>query len=150
MNRYTQLTCTTYLKIRKILRRATEILIIRENIKEANAEWKRVQRKRSPKAGKERGNERHSVFCRQATPLSLVHEKERFFRFFALNFINFLISNVFFRGFFGGDDQRGTSAPEKCRKHSARVNLAKWLAVPNRLLHFDIISAYRFVVHQSG
>jgi len=49
------LTCITYEKIRKILRRATEILVIRENIKEANAEWKRVQRKRSPKAGKERG-----------------------------------------------------------------------------------------------
>ena len=51
-------------KIRKILGRVAEILIIRENIKEANAEWKRVQRKRSPKAEKERGSERHSVFCR--------------------------------------------------------------------------------------
>ena len=68
-------------KIRKILRRATEILIIRKNIREANAEMKECKEKDLQRQEKKGGT-------------------------------------------------RGTSAPEKCRKHSARVNLAEWLTIP--------------------
>ena len=88
-------------------------------------------REKDPQRQEKKGGASGSVFCRQTTPPPPVHEKERFCLFFALNFINFFVSNVFFRGFFGGDVQRGTSAPEKCRKHSARMNLAKGLAVPS-------------------
>ena len=54
-------------------------------------EWRRVQRKGSPKTKKRRGGEREAqFFFRQAMPPSLVHEREGVSRFFALKLINFL------------------------------------------------------------
>ena len=51
------MTCTTYVKIRKILVPTAEILITRENIKEANAEMEESAEKKIPK-GRERKGER--------------------------------------------------------------------------------------------
>ena len=72
------MTCTTYVKIRKILRRRAEILIIRENIKEANAEMKESAEKKIPKAGKEGGARGTVPFADRPRPFPLSTKRSDF------------------------------------------------------------------------
>jgi len=90
------LKCTTYAKIRKILRRRAEILIIRENIKEANAEMKESAEKKTPKAGKERGERAAQCLLQIDHAPFPCPRKGAIFRVILSSFV----SNVFFRSFF--------------------------------------------------
>ena len=122
--------CTKYVKIRKILRRATEILIIRENIKEASVEMKESAEKKIPRGRKRRG-ERGAQCLLQIghAPFPCPKNERFFFSIFRVKIYLFLSVTYFFAVFSVGMVRGGTSAPEKCKKkHSARVNLAKGLA----------------------
>ena len=73
------MTCTTYVKIRKILRRATEILIICENIKEANAEMEESAEKKIPKGRKRKGKRGAVPFADRPRPFPLSTKRSDFF-----------------------------------------------------------------------
>ena len=75
------MTCTTYVKIRKILVPATEILIIRENIKEANAEMKESAEKKIPKGRERKGGASGIVpFADRPRPFPLSTKRNDFSR----------------------------------------------------------------------